>query len=143
MFEIMPYNRRRSEIYDPFKALERSFFGGGFYDNSLNRIRTDVKTTDKGYLVEAELPGFSRDDISIELDGDYLTVKAESKSESEDRSDSGYLRRERRYGSFSRSFDVSEIDTDSITASYENGLLKLDLPKKADQQTSARKIEIK
>ena len=87
---------------------------------------------DKGsnYVVETELPGFDKKDIDIDIENGYLTVRAEHKEEREHKEDGKYLRRERQYGSFMRSFDLSEIDESGIKASYQNGLLTLTMPKK-------------
>ena len=81
---------------------------------------------------------------NIDLTGDTLTVSAERKDEREEKgSGDKYLRRERYYGSYSRAFDVSGIDTDAIGATYKNGVLTLELPKKKEEKPSQRTIEIK
>ena len=86
---------------------------------------------------------FEREDINIELDDTYLTIQAERKSETEEKDKKGnYVRRERSYGSFSRSFDVSGIDVSAIKASYQDGVLKLVLPKKEEIVPAARRLEI-
>ena len=97
----------------------------------------------KEYELEADLPGFKKEDINIELDDTYLTIQAERKSETEEKDKTGsYVRRERSYGSFSRSFDVSGIDVSAIKASYQDGVLKLVLPKKEEIAPAARRLEI-
>ena len=143
MFEIIPFDRRGRQFstYDPFRAfdeMERSFF-----KNSLTEFRTDVSDNGDSYLVEAELPGFSKEDIQIDLDKDRLTISAERKSETEDSDEKkNFVRRERYYGSYSRSFDVTGIDTESIKAEYKDGVLNLTLPKKVPEIPAAKKIEI-
>jgi HSP20 family protein len=91
-----------------------------------------------------ELPGFEREDIGIDLDGTTLVYqRARHSSESGEKDkDGNYLRRERKFGSFSRSFDVSGVDTEHISAAYKNGVLELTLPKQAARVPQARRIEI-
>lgn len=140
MFEITPYGRRHSgEIFDPFKGFDREFFG----ESKLGLIRTDVLDNGDSYLLEAELPGFSKEDISLDVDNGFLTIKAERHSEKEEKGDNGYIRRERYSGSFARSFDVSEIKVDEIDAEYVDGVLKLMLPKKEEAKLITKKISIK
>jgi HSP20 family protein len=143
MFEIIPFERRNNQVssYDPFRAfdeMERSFF-----KNSLTEFRTDVSDNGDSFLVEAELPGFSKDDIHIDIVNDCLTISAERKYDNEDKDDKkNFIRRERYYGSYSRSFDVTGIDTDAIKAEYKDGVLNLTLPKKAPETPAAKKVEI-
>lgn len=141
MLYLTPYTRRhQTATYDPFAEmdrLERAFFG----DSTLNGFLTDIQDEGDHYLLEAELPGFKKEDIKIDLDGDCMTISATRQSKSEEKK--GMLRQERSYGSFRRSFDVSDIDADNIGAAYEDGVLKLTLPKKQPQVTSARRLEIK
>ena len=138
MFELTPYSTRRS-VYDPFN-LFNEFFGGSS-SNAVMELRTDI--TDKGdsFVLEADLPGFKKDDIRIDLENDRLTIKAERRSEHEDNKN-GCIRRERRFGSFERSFDVSGIDTSGIKANYTDGVLTLTLPKRPELVPDNRSIVI-
>ena len=144
MFEIMPFDRRSYSVsnYNPFRELqemEKRFWG----DSVSNSFRTDITETNDAYKLEADLPGFKKEDINIELDDTYLTIQAERKSETEEKDKTGsYVRRERSCGSFSRSFDVSGIDVSAIKASYQDGVLKLVLPKKEEIAPAARRLEI-
>ena len=88
-----------------------------------------------------ELPGFQKEEISLDLKGDVLTVTAHHQEEKETHTGK-YLCRERRYGDFARSFDVSSVQQRGITAAYENGVLKLVLPKKSAVQPESSKIAI-
>ena len=92
-------------------------------------------------MLEADLPGFKKEDIKIDLENDRLTIKAERKSEHEDNKN-GYVRRERHFGSFERSFDVSGIDTSGIKANYTDGVLTLTLPKRPELVPDNRSIVI-
>ena len=136
MFELTPYSTRRS-VYDPFNLFS-DFFGT---NNAPMELRTDI--TDKGdsFVLEADLPGFKKDDIRIDLENDRLTIKAERRSEHEDNK-SGCIRRERHFGSFERSFDVSGIDTSGIKANYTDGVLTLTLPKRPELVPDNRSIVI-
>ena len=143
MFELMPFVRRQNSLYDdPFRELEhisRDFFG----NREIMRFRTDIKDTGKAYELEAELPGFAREDIKIDVEGDYLSVSAEHKESKEEKDGRGnYVRRERYCGSFSRSFDISGVDAQNITASYQDGVLRLVMPKQEAKLPLARRLEI-
>lgn len=142
MFSMIPYRKREANLFGFMDDLERSLYSNVSGDA---RFRVDISEKDDNYLLEAELPGFDKDDINVQLDGDTLSVSAnhESKSEEKDK-DGRYVRRERRYGSFTRSFDVTGIDVDKIKADYKNGVLELNLPKvKAEEKApEARKINI-
>ena len=88
--------------------------------------------------------GFDKNDIKIDIHGNTLTLCAEHKIENDEKDSSGeYIRRERSYGSYCRSFDISNIDEKAISAEYTNGILKLILPKKEKQQSQSKRIEIK
>ena len=103
-------------------------------------FKADIVDKGDKYVLEAELPGFDKKDININVDDNRLTITAEH-SESKEESKDNYIRKERRYGSFTRSFDVSNIKTEDIKADYKNGMLVLDLPKK-DSGPDSRKIDI-
>lgn len=147
MFDLIPYTRRHGDslcrgFYDPFRELEtlqRSFFG----QQELPAFRTDVRDQGASYLLESELPGFRKEDIHLDVDGDTLTISAERKSESEDKDENGkYVKRERSYGAFRRSFDLTGIDAQNIKAAYQDGVLKLTLPKQTEQPKTSRRLEI-
>ena len=143
MFEIIPFTRRNNNtsVYDPFEAfneMEKRFWG----DSSASILKTDVKDNGDSYELIADLPGFNKEDIKIDLDDDRLTISAVRHSEVEEKKQNNYIRVERSYGSFSRSFDVSGIDTDEIAAKYENGVLTLTLPKLTEKVETSRSIEI-
>lgn len=105
---------------------------------SQGMMKTDVKETENGYEIDMELPGFKKDDIKAQLKNGYLTIQAsQNVDNSQKDSDGKYIRRERYTGSVSRSFYVGENMTEEdIRAKFEDGILKLSLPK-----AEARKIE--
>lgn len=146
---MRPYNRRNHIVnYNPFREIdefEKNFFNDfpSFADNALTEFKTDITDNGDSYLLEADLPGFDKKDIKIDLNGDCLTIKAERHSEHEEKDKKGkYLRCERSYGSYSRQFDVSGVETDKIKAKYDNGVLSLTMPKKAEQTSNAKHLEI-
>lgn len=143
MFELIPFghNTRAVSAFDPFKTfdeLERSFFG----TSAVSAFRTDVIDTGDTFRLESELPGFSKENINIDIENDCLTITAERKQE-ENEEKQNYVKRERFYGSYTRSFDVSGINVDGIEAAYQDGILTLTLPKKAAEIPASRRLEIK
>ena len=141
MFELIPFTTRHVNAYDPFRAfdeLQRSFFN----ERPTLGFRTDVIDTGDAYKLDAELPGFKKEDICIDVENDCLTISVERKVEDEDKRPN-YVKRERVYGSFSRSFDVSGINVEGIEAAYKDGILTLTMPKKVEQKPARCKLEIK
>lgn len=128
MFDLMPFERRTRNLSNFFDAFDKTFFSD--FPASFSEIRTDIIDQGDKFLLQAELPGFDKEDIKIDLNGDTLSISAEHKAESEEKKEDGYVRRERRYGSFARSFDVSGIDVEKISAAYKNGVLELELPRR-------------
>ena len=146
MFELIPFERRGNRVsaYDPFRMLdemERSFFGGNNHP-AMSTFRTDVTDTGDAFVLDAELPGFKKEDIKIDVENDCLTISAERKLDEEEKQ-KNFIKRERFYGSFSRSFDVSGVNVDGIEAEYSDGVLKLTMPKKVETVPPTRRLEIK
>jgi len=140
MFGLTPYRSNYYvSAYDPWKEMEE--FERRFFGQRTPSMKTDIRETENAYILESDLPGFSREDIHAEIKDGYLTIRAEHKSENENKNES-YLRRERSYGSFSRTFDLDGIDAEAITASFKNGVLTLELPKMQQKVEEARKVEI-
>ena len=142
MFELMPFGYRRVSAYNPFRDFEE--MSRSFWDNNnISAFRTDITEKDGKYVLEADLPGFKKEDISVDIDKDCLTITAEHKSEEKEENADSYIRRERYYGSYTRSFNVKGIDTEAITAAYNDGVLTLTMPKKEPEVPAARRLEIK
>jgi len=141
---LVPYTRKNHDVsmYNPFNdfdALERAFFS----DNSIGEFKTDIQDNGKEYVLEADLPGFKKEDIHVDLEKNNLTISAERHSDFEEKDKKGnYVRCERSYGSYQRSFDTTGIDTAGIKAAYQNGVLKLTLPKKTEEQPTAKRLSI-
>ena len=145
MFELTPFvHGNKLHTYDPFREMEemqRRFFGNSA--NELSGIRTDIQDKGDHYLLEADLPGFKKGDIHVDVDNGTMTITAERHSEHEEKDKKGnYVRCERSYGSYQRSFDLNGIDEGNLQAAYADGVLKLTLPKKAPETPTSRRIEI-
>ena len=139
MFDLIPFERRTSNLFNYLDQMHRAFWGNS--ESSVVPCSTDIIDQGNQYLLRTDLPGYNKEDIHIDMDGDRMTISAQHKEETQT-DDNTYIRRERRYGSMSRSFDVSGIDTSGIQAKYENGVLELTLPKKEATVTPNRRIEI-
>lgn len=147
MFPALMNDTMFSNLFDdPFFEGWRNMDRAAACDPNMSAgmMSTDVRETDKGYMVDIDMPGFKKDDISLDLQNGYLTVSAHRNSSHEDKDDNGrWLRRERYAGSCSRSFYVGEDVKDSdIHASYKDGTLCLEMPKLEAQQQVETKHQI-
>lgn len=141
MFEMTPLERSYRNLFaqNPFNALEKEFFQMPAFTG----FQTDVQDQGDSFLLEADLPGFDKNDIHIEVNDHRLTIKAERHSSQDHQApNKSYLRQERTYGSFTRSFDIDSIQEDKISASYTDGVLRLVLPKKQEVLPASHQIEI-
>lgn len=126
-------------LFDRFfdDSLEKEFFGTHnplYGKHAKNLMKTDVKDVNDHYEVAVDLPGFQKDKVNVELENGYLTISAAKGLDKDQKDDEGhYIRQERYSGSCSRSFYVGDIQPEDIHAKYEDGILKLTLPK-ADQK---------
>ena len=141
MFDLMPFDRREGNLFHYLDNLEKNLWGDLSAD--VSSFRTDVLDKGDKFVLEAELPGFQKEDIDIHVEGNTLTISAQHKEESEEKKDGKFVRRERKYGSFTRSFDISDIDQAKINASYDNGILSVELPKQVEVVPAPTKINIK
>ena len=140
MFGMIPFTREENSLWNYLDNMEKSLFTG-FGD--MSQFRCDIQDKGDHYLLEAELPGFQKEDIKLDVKDGILTITAEHKETNEERdSKGGYIRRERRLGSFTRSFDISGVDEERITAAYKNGVLELSLPKAVPVVPEAKRISI-
>ena len=109
-------------------------------------MKTDVRETNNKYLLDIDLPGFEKENISISLDKGYLNIHAKISKEENKENDEKFVRQERFYGECSRSFYVGdEIKEEEINAEFKNGILKIEIPKKEieDKSKNIKQIEIK
>ena len=138
---MIPFGRMSNSFNDLFDEFERSMFPAS--QRQLPAFRTDIRDAGDKFVLEAELPGFDKGDIKLDVKDGILTITAEHSENQEQKDAKGaYIRRERRYGSFSRSFDITGIDEGSITAAYNNGILELNLPKAVPVVPESRRIAI-
>lgn len=115
--EIIPRKFYLDDIFDNFVTTNR------------NEMKCDIYEKDGNYHIEMDVPGYNKSDISIEVKDGYLTITAEKKQE-ENFEEKNYIKRERVYGKYQRSFYLGELDTDNVDASFVDGTLKLVIPKK-------------
>ena len=106
------------------------------------RIRLDVEETDKDYVVKADIPGMKKEDIKVAIEGNTVSIQAQTTAEQEQKEGGNLVRRERYLGQQYRSFTLpQEIDDQSAQAEYENGVLKLSLPKKTGSVSKTLSIK--
>ncbi|MGN0639273.1 MAG: Hsp20/alpha crystallin family protein [Huintestinicola sp.] len=135
MYGLTPFEKAFG-VFDPFADFEKD-------GKRISACRTDIREEDDRYVMESELPGFDKQDISIDITGSSLTLKAEHSENNDEKDKNGrYIRRERTFGSYQRSFDISGIDADHISADYKNGILIMILPKKQPDVPVSRRLEI-
>lgn len=127
---------RKSRNYD----LMDYFFSD--WEDSFSGFNTDVLDKGDHFELQAELPGFEREDINIDVNGDYLTISARHSDEVKDEKQD-FIRRERKFGYFQRSFNLTNVDSSNIAAEYKNGVLHVKMPKRSEQVSNDRRIEIK
>jgi HSP20 family protein len=136
------------KVYDPFSTepfddVFSGFFRPARYGTQVTepQIKIDVEETDAAYKVRAEIPGVKKEDINVEVDGDIVSIRAEVKNEKDVKQNGKILRSERFYGAMTRRFSLErDVDEAHTAAKYENGVLFLELPKKA--ASSSKRVAI-
>lgn len=130
------------------KIFDDDFFRDDFFDRkdrmNYNLMKTDIREDENSYLLEVDLPGYSKDDIKIDITDGYLTINAKVEKYDNDEN-KNYVRRERFTGEVTRSFYVGEdIKEDEVKASFKNGILTLEVPKLSleDKKKDKKYIEI-
>lgn len=147
MFDMVPFKRNNSiRKGDDVENFFNSFFNNDsltpFNMNLFNNgLKVDLKETDTSYLIEADLPGIKKDAIDLSFNNNYLTISAKRDDTVEDNKEN-FIRQERRYGEFKRSFYIDNVDEKNINASFEEGVLKIELPKLEKGKGNSNKIEI-
>ena len=134
---MMPSRSYLDDMFDDlFPRVKVSDFGN---------MRCDIYEKDNIYHLEMDIPGFDKSEVNIEIDdNDYLIITAEKNNENiEEDASKNYIRKERRYGKYQRSFYVGNIDKENVEANFSNGILKVMMPKKVEEKSSTKKIEIK
>lgn len=143
-FHSRNYNRNFDNMVDElFSGLPVVLNDGYNFLTKQGYVPVNIKETDNGYSLEVIAPGFEKTDFKVNIDNNSLTISAEKKSEEKTENEK-QVRKEYSYRSFKRSFTIDDkINATAIDASYVNGVLKLNLPKKADVKEAAKDIEIK
>ena len=156
MFTLTPFSTQEPDIFDYFNAFDHAFHT--LSTPQFAQCKTDICESGNQFILSAELPGFAKEDIKIDLKDNILTITAvhpEEKTCSEDKESTqeesqknsakpsvNYIRRERRNYNYKRSFNIDGIDTENIKASYTNGILELTLPKIMPKEPSHIKIDV-
>ena len=117
------------------------FFNTNILSNIPTNIRSNIKETAQDYILEAELPGFSKKDITVEWHDGYLHIGAQQSKVIEEEGQN-YIKKERYTGGLSRSFRIEGIQKDQIKAEYDNGILKVTMPKSEEHRDKRRIIDI-
>lgn len=131
----MPYDRNEMNWISQF------FNEKPFADNGLCKLHVDLEDKGDHFELTADLPGFSKDDIKIDIEDKIMTITAK-KEESKETKEKNYICRERRYGSYTRSFDISGAKADEISGSFKNGVLSIIIPKKEAPVKTNRRLEL-
>ena len=127
-------------LFDDFfdDAFDKRFFGEHnplYGKHAKNLMKTDVRETENTYEVDIDLPGFKKDEIDVDLKDGYLTISASKGLDKDQKDKEGkYIRQERYAGAMSRSFYVGDIQPEQISAKYEDGILKISLPKQEKRE---------
>ncbi len=127
---LIPRNFFLDDVFNDFLAVKE-----------LPTFKCDIYEKDNKYFLEADLPGFSKEDIVIEVDNGYLTLKVAKDSQVEDKG-KNYIKKERSHQEYQRSFYVGEVKTEDVNALFEDGVLKIEIPKEEKIETK-KTIEIK
>lgn len=132
-------------MWDPFGLMAHDPFFAPFFQGNRSRTNTplvDVSEDKEKFLIEADMPGFTADEVDVELEGDTLTLRAQKESSSEDKDDKTYYVRERSSSYWERRFKLPKnVDSENIECEMEDGQLKIHLPK--TEEDSTRKIKVK
>ena len=139
---MMMIPRRKNE----FDLLEDVFGVDPFFSEEKSKVmKTDIKEKKDQYLITIDLPGYEKEDIKIHIEDGYITIHAKTSSENEDNEEGKFVRKERFFGECSRSFFVGDdITEEDVRASFKNGTLRIEIPKKEEKKTIPEKkyIEI-
>lgn len=128
---MMMIPRRRNE----FDLLGDMFKDPFFTDDESKIMKTDIKEKKDKYLIDIDLPGYEKENIKLDIEDGYLTVHASIDSSKEEKEEGKFVRKERYVGSCSRSFYVGdEVESEDIKASFKNGTLRIEVPKKEEKK---------
>lgn len=144
MFGLVPFAKNITKSDDDFNKLfdvfNEPFFHEPFakMNSYVKSFKVDVKDTDKAYELTAELPGITKENISLDYNKGYLTIKTTTTKSTEEKPQEKYIRRERYVGEMQRSFYIDDIDEKNIKASYQDGILTVVLPKITKEEATTQ-----
>lgn len=147
MFDIRPFNRRNSDLFERFARNFDEVFIENYFptsDGKLNSLRTDIIENKDAYFVEAHLSGFSNEDIQIEVEGNQFTIRAKRQECAELKEEYDKIAgQEGHFDELVHQFYISNVDQDKVEASFEDGVLKIKFPKiKVDNSGPTKRIKI-
>lgn len=150
MFGLTPFRRDNNMLpsshdFNEIDKFFNQFFEDGFmpvfYGGGSAQMKVDIREIDNAYIVEAELPGIPKEDVHIDIEHNRLNINVNHNEEQNEEKDN-YIRRERRMCNLSRSFNLENVDKANVTAKFENGILKIHLPKQEPGKTQSQVIAI-
>ena len=148
MFNLAPYMKNHGHQKNALSKFARNFLGDDFealfenVDNFPSSFRVDLREADNQYVLEADLPGIHKEDISLHYENNYLTISAKRNETQEVKNENNYVRRERRFGQFQRNFYIDDIQDDKIDAKFNHGVLTITLLKADKSQIKQGNIPI-
>ena len=123
------------DAFRPMWDMDRALYG----KHARAVMKTDVRETDSGYELDIDLPGFKKDEVKLDLKDGYLTISAAKGLDKDEEDKKGrYIRQERYAGACSRSFYVGDVEPDQVAAKYEDGILRISMPKEAKKELPKR-----
>lgn len=144
MFGLVPFRNKSLANRDYFNQFMQGFFDDDFMTPLAtmgNGFKVDLRETESEYIVEADLPGVKKGDITLRYENNYLTIVAK-RDETQETKEENYVRRERHYGQFQRSIYVDNVMNDKVDAKFNDGVLTVTLPKRDKTQKSSSNIPI-
>ncbi|HHT20156.1 MAG TPA: Hsp20 family protein [Tissierellia bacterium] len=139
MTSLVPFSSRRNDLtarrYDRFANMIDDFFNDSMNNRlSTSNFKMDIKDQDNQYVIEAEVPGYSRDEISLDVEKGLLTISVK-KEETKEEDTENYVHRERTLSSMTRRVALGEVDEDGLSAKLSDGILEIIVPKKPKLET--------
>jgi len=138
-----PSRHLRGNPYQNFTRFWDDYFNfpEKYIDSKYFTFNVDIRETKDEYIIEAEMPGYKKEDLSIEAEGGQIMLSAKRQSD-EDRKSGNYIKNERNFGHFQRIFYLCDLDENNITAEYKNGILTVRAKKTTDKSNAKNKIQI-
>lgn len=142
-YSILYYSMGDDRMLEPRNNFFNSslrLFDDDFFDGNYTSMRTDIVKKNDQYILSIDMPGMKKENIHIDYENEYLMIQAIREEEKTEEHD--YIRKEKYYGSYKRSFYVGTIDDEKIKASYQNGILTVEFPSTIEERNTVRQIKI-